>query len=313
MSTASEPTAEETTEREQHIKNMCEWLGSKDVSITGSIKQKNIANALYDDGWATKETLIDMFKSGDLTEHLLGTLITTTGDRVKLIKALKQSCSTLTIEPPVDPSLIVAATKSNIPSVQQHVMISYNWNHQLLVRELARQLRRRNHDIWCDEDGSSLLNNMAALGLFDGMSAAIENCNCGIVCVSRDYVKSENCLLELKYLKTLKKDVIWVLMQSDFTPSSPDFRGPVPLLMSGAIYHSLFDKLDIPKVSAALSAILSTKNGETKIVSDEKIEKKYFHWLHASFQVSPLSIAIVVIAILVSYIVLLLRNSDFSL
>jgi len=251
-----------------------------------------------------------MFKNGDLTEHLLGTYITTTGDRLKLIKALKQSSMATT--PPADPSLSSNATKSNIPSVQQHAMISYNWNHQLLVRELASQLRGRNHDTWCDEDGSEVLKNMAYLGLYKGMAAAIENCHCGIVCVSRDYVKSENCILELSYLKTLKKDVIWVLMQSDFTPSSPDFRGPVALLMSGAIYHSLFNKSDIPKVSAALSAILSTKNGETKIVS-EKIEKKSFDWLHSSFQVSPLSIAIVVIAILVSYIVLLLRNSDFSL
>jgi hypothetical protein len=52
LSTASEPTVEEINESKQYIDNLIAWLGSADVDITCSVKQRNIATALYKDGWA---------------------------------------------------------------------------------------------------------------------------------------------------------------------------------------------------------------------------------------------------------------------
>jgi hypothetical protein len=256
---SSEPTnEEENIERDQHIEALMDWLGSPDVGFLGHVKQKNIATALYNDGWSSKETLIDMYSSGDLTESILETHIITRGDRAKLIRALRNSL--LPSNSPFRNNLADATNVDQASFVSpKHVMMSYSWAQKPIVIELTSGLRLLGHDIWRDEDGSEVLGSMEDIGgIYDGMSQAVESSNCSIVCVSREYSRSRNCIREYNYLSKRNIPIIWVLMQPDFTPASSEFQGPIPLLMEDSLYFQLFPESDLPTVTERISNALQS-------------------------------------------------------
>ena len=67
-----------------------------------------------------------------------------------------------------------------------HVMISYNWGHQKMVKQIRDHLRNNGFKVWMDVDdmqGSTL----------QAMASAVENADIVLVCYSLKYKNSDNC------------------------------------------------------------------------------------------------------------------------
>lgn len=88
------------------------------------------------------------------------------------------------------------------------LMISYNWDHQNIVKKIVRGLQRRELDVWFDIDqmGGSTL---------EAMANAIEGSDIILLCLSDKYQASPNCRTEGEYAFTLRKTIIPLKVQSD--------------------------------------------------------------------------------------------------
>ncbi|XP_076084653.1 uncharacterized protein LOC143055403 [Mytilus galloprovincialis] len=92
-----------------------------------------------------------------------------------------------------------------------HVMVSYNWGHQSIVKEICGQLRNNGIKVWMDIDdmhGSTL----------QAMAHAVEKADIVLVCYSQNYKNSDNCRAEAEYAFQLKKKVIPLKMEKAYKP-----------------------------------------------------------------------------------------------
>ena len=80
---------------------------------------------------------------------------------------------------------------------QQHVMISYQWDVQNVVKEVKNRLQAAGYSVWMDIDdmGGSTLESMAG---------AVEDACAVLVCVSQKYKDSPNCRSEAEYAFQVK-------------------------------------------------------------------------------------------------------------
>ena len=65
-------------------------------------------------------------------------------------------------------------------------MISYNWGHQPIVKQICSNLRKNGIKVWMDVDdmqGSTL----------QAMASAVEKADIVLVCYSHKYKNSDNC------------------------------------------------------------------------------------------------------------------------
>lgn len=92
-----------------------------------------------------------------------------------------------------------------------HIMLSYQWNSQKLVKQVANILKQRNIPIWFDIDGDMKGNINTAMA--DGVEGALMVVSFSTVA----YSKSINCQKELAYASQLKKSIIPVLLENDQT------------------------------------------------------------------------------------------------
>ena len=84
----------------------------------------------------------------------------------------------------------VQAAESNFSS--KHVMISYCWDQQAVIKRVHAALVKRGYNIWIDIEqmkGSTV----------DSMAAAVEGAVVMLIGVSRQYKESTNCRLEAQY------------------------------------------------------------------------------------------------------------------
>lgn len=90
-----------------------------------------------------------------------------------------------------------------------HVMISYCWKQQNLVKEINRRLKIQRFTTWIDVEemtGSTL----------DSMAAAVENAAAIVVCFSEAYKESLNCRQEAEYAFRQEKTIIPVRVEKDY-------------------------------------------------------------------------------------------------
>ena len=65
-------------------------------------------------------------------------------------------------------------------------MLSYNWGHQPIIKQICSNLRNNGIKVWMDVDdmqGSTL----------QAMASAVEKANIVLVCYSQKYKNSDNC------------------------------------------------------------------------------------------------------------------------
>lgn len=92
-----------------------------------------------------------------------------------------------------------------------HVMLSYQWNNQVLVKRVADMLKQRNIPIWFDIAGDMKGNINTA------MANGIEVAAIVISFVTAAYSKSINCQKEFTYASQLNKNIIPILLENQET------------------------------------------------------------------------------------------------
>eukprot|EP01047_Picozoa_sp_COSAG01_P044245 COSAG01_NODE_3985_length_5465_cov_3.480432_6_plen_497_part_00 len=93
----------------------------------------------------------------------------------------------------------------------EHIMLSYNWDHQDVIKRVHASLVRHGYSIWIDVEqmqGSTV----------EAMAKAVEGA--AVVCygISEAYKASANCRLEAQYAFQRKKDMIPLMMQEGYIP-----------------------------------------------------------------------------------------------
>ena len=99
--------------------------------------------------------------------------------------------------------------KENKNLQKKHIMISYNSKSREFCLELKKELERSGKKVWIDVeniDGSSLYS----------ISKAIEEAECVLVCMSEKYKLSANCRAEAEYTITLRKPVMFIIVQKKY-------------------------------------------------------------------------------------------------
>ena len=91
-----------------------------------------------------------------------------------------------------------------------HVMISYQWDAQEGLVKVKNKLQASGYRVWMD------LERMGGSTL-EAMAKAVENAAVILVCVSERYKESPNCRSEAEYAYQLKKDIIPLKMQRNYT------------------------------------------------------------------------------------------------
>ena len=91
-----------------------------------------------------------------------------------------------------------------------HVMISYQWDAQEVLVGVKNKLQTSGYRVWMD------LEQMGGSTL-DAMAKAVENAAVVLVCVSERYKESPNCRSEAEYAYQLRKDIIPLMMQRNYT------------------------------------------------------------------------------------------------
>lgn len=115
-----------------------------------------------------------------------------------------------------------------------HVMISYCWAQQPLVKLLVPLLKAANIKVWFD------LEQMKG-DTVEAMAEAIEGSYLVLMCMSSAYKESANCRLEASYAHKSKKNVIPLLVEEGYSPT-----GWLGLLVGNALWYAAYTSDLVP-------------------------------------------------------------------
>ena len=94
-----------------------------------------------------------------------------------------------------------AAAQSDDVEAAEHVMLSYNWGHQDVIKRINTALKARGYSVWIDIEkmqGSTV----------EAMADAVEDA--AVVCygISQAYKESTNCRMEAQYAFQQQTDMV---------------------------------------------------------------------------------------------------------
>lgn len=110
------------------------------------------------------------------------------------------------------------------------LFISYQWDIQNQVEKLEETLLRNKNDLKIWRDVNQLRNN--SNGLYEQLASGIRNSRIILCLLTKKYVKSANCKLEINYSFSLKKTIVYVMVDK----MSVDDLGEVGFLMGNSVY-----------------------------------------------------------------------------
>ena len=94
----------------------------------------------------------------------------------------------------------------------EHVMLSYNWDHQVTIKRINAGLKARGYAVWIDIEkmqGSTV----------EVMSAAIEDAAVMCCGISQSYKESANCRLEAQYGHQQETEMVPLMMEEGYRPN----------------------------------------------------------------------------------------------
>jgi len=92
-----------------------------------------------------------------------------------------------------------------------HIMISYQWDVQPTMKKLAVMLKSSGYNVWID------VQNMEG-SILAAMANAVEQAKVVVVAMSEKYKNSNNCRTEAEYAYKLKKPIVPLLLEKNYTP-----------------------------------------------------------------------------------------------
>ncbi len=144
-----------------------------------------------------------------------------------------------------------------------HVMISYNWTHQELALKLRDHLSAKGQNVWIDVEKMSG-------DTLQRMAEAVENRHAMISCISNKYFESQPCRQEASYANKLKKKIIFVKVEKDYTP-----KGWLGIITSSKLhYEAHIPDLLEANIQGILKAIDEEENLQPNKSADGVVTSK---------------------------------------
>ena len=107
-------------------------------------------------------------------------------------------------------------------------MLSYNWDHQSVVKRINTSLQDRGYKVWIDIEkmqGSTV----------EAMSAAIEDAAVVVYGISQAYKESTNCRLEAQYAHQQQKEMVPLMLEEGYRPN-----GWLGMLLGVRIWYGFY-------------------------------------------------------------------------
>ena len=102
-----------------------------------------------------------------------------------------------------------ARTATVVARTVEHIMLSYNWDHQATIKRINASLQSRGYTVWIDIEkmqGSTV----------EAMSAAVEDAAVMCYGISRAYKESANCRLEAQYAYQRQKEMVPLMVEEGY-------------------------------------------------------------------------------------------------
>nr|KAG5693301.1 hypothetical protein BaRGS_008377 [Batillaria attramentaria] len=125
-----------------------------------------------------------------------------------------------------------------------HVMLSYQWDDQPVVKEICGKLRKNQLKVWMDVD------NMEG-SLPQAMAEAVEGAFVVLTCMSKKYKDSQACRQEACYAFDKRKQIIPLKMQTDYEPD-----GWLGLIVAGKLWYDFSKDRPFDRVIKAVQKFL---------------------------------------------------------
>jgi len=154
----------------------------------------------------------------------------------------------------------VAVTQQAGAKKGMHVMLSYNWGVQETVKKVKEGLEKAGFNVWMDID------QMAGSTL-EAMANAVEQASIVLICYTKKYKESAACRTEAEYAFTLKKPIIPLRMEKDYTPD-----GWLGALLGSKLYHE-FNSLQPTDFKDRLSQLVRELGDRGKLNITVEITK----------------------------------------
>ena len=93
----------------------------------------------------------------------------------------------------------------------EHIMLSYNWDHQPTIKRINASLQSRGYTVWIDVEkmqGSTV----------EAMADAVEGASMFLYAISKAYKESTNCRMEAQYAFQQQKDMVPLMMEENYKP-----------------------------------------------------------------------------------------------
>eukprot|EP01047_Picozoa_sp_COSAG01_P005801 COSAG01_NODE_202_length_22130_cov_167.927239_21_plen_2422_part_01 len=119
-------------------------------------------------------------------------------------------------------------TEAMSVAAEEHIMLSYNWDHQDVIKRIHTSLVRRGYTTWIDVEkmqGSAV----------DAMADAVEGAAVMCYGVSRAYKESANCRLEAQYAYQREKDMVPLMVEEGYRAD-----GWLGMLMGTRMYYVFY-------------------------------------------------------------------------
>jgi len=127
-----------------------------------------------------------------------------------------------------------------------HIMLSYQWGSQEIVKKIAFALRDAGYKIWLDIEemqGSTL----------QAMADAVERSCIVLICLTQKYKESPNCRSEAEYTNKLRKHFIPLMLESNYQPD-----GWLGILLGEKLYYP-FDETNFEATFNKLVKVIGNK------------------------------------------------------
>jgi len=134
-----------------------------------------------------------------------------------------------------------------------HVMISYNWQAQPLVKEFVTIMHAHGLPVWVDYEqmhGDTI----------EVMAAAVEECSVFIMCMSEAYKESGNCRLEANYAFKHRKAIVPLMVENGYTAT-----GWLGILSGNLLYYEMSSSGMVEQVAPKIISEVSSKLGKASL------------------------------------------------
>ncbi|XP_077863467.1 uncharacterized protein LOC144347218 [Saccoglossus kowalevskii] len=116
-------------------------------------------------------------------------------------------------------------SECKLDTKDEHVMISYQWGCQATILDIVKHLKKGGIKVWVD------VENMEGSTL-SAMADAVEQSEIVLIAISEKYKESANCRMEAEYAFQLRKKVIPLMMEDNYSPD-----GWLGLLLGAKLYY----------------------------------------------------------------------------